>query len=567
MITLGINGVEDIFHDASSTIIVNGKIIASAEEERFNRIKHSNGIPFNAIEYCLNTSGINFSDIDHIGYYLDPDALKESFYDNIIEKYNFDKNKIEFYLNTAKKIKSVKDLIFNRFSGTSKTKFHYINHHLAHASSSFFVSGLSNAAILTLDGSGDKETCTLFAGNGNEIIKIQELLAYPESLGFIYTIIANHLGLGWISGPGKLMGLAGFGSPCTKLFEDIVIFSEKPEKPISIDLSFFDYYLGGTGLTPKGLKRFGKPRDGNTPLLTHHYNLAASTQKMLEKAVIHIANTIKKIHPQQKNLCYAGGIALNISANRKLINSNIFENIFITPPSYDGGTSLGCALYLHNKFSNYTTNYFDVFLGPDINEDFSIENALNKFKDKITWEKLPEDNLCDTAAELIYNEKIIGWIQGRMECGPRALGNRSILANPTSLKTKTDLDCKIKKREPFRPYAASVIAEKSHEWFNITNSPYMLLEANVLPHKQKFVPAIVHVDGTCRPQTVSPTDNPRFYKLLQYFLKKSGVPILLNTSFNMHGEPIVNRPEEAIYDLISSGLDAIFIADYFVLKK
>ena len=564
---LGINGINDIFHDASATLIVDNKIIASVEEERFNRKKHSNGIPFNAINFCLNRSGLSFEDLDHVGYYLDPVVLKKTFVDDIVQKFNCPQDGLEYYSQVAKNISNLRRILESHYSFNPNTTLHFLNHHLVHASSAYYISGFNSSAILTIDGSGDRETCTLYSGNEQNITKISDFLVYPYSLGFIYTIFSDHLGLGWIEGPGKLMGLAGYGEPDLSQFEDIIYLSDDPGQPITIDLSFFNYHTGGSGFSSKGLSRFGQPRKSDQPLEKKHYDLAASVQLMLEKAIVHIVKKIPELLPETKNLCLAGGVCLNVCTNRRIVDSQLFEHVFITPPAYDGGTSLGCALYLNTQYTGFRNYAFDVYAGPDISKDFDIKSALLKYPDQINWELLSEPQLFDTASDYLVKNKIIGWVQGRMEMGPRALGNRSILTNAMNENAKDLLNTRVKKREAFRPYAPSILKEESINWFNIAESPFMLLEAKVPTDIASRVPGIVHVDGTTRPQTVSREKNFKYYMLINAFYRKTGVPLVLNTSFNLHGEPVVNRPEEAINDFLLTDMDALFIDNYYITKK
>lgn len=565
MIIVGLNGVSGIFHDASATLIVDGEIVTSVEEERFNRIKHTNGIPYLSIDYCLTKAGIKFQDIDHIGYYLDPDVLEKTFYTDIIDRFQL-KSSIAYIADAARNIRSVPKNLQERFGAWDKTQFHFMNHHVAHAASAFYISGFEQAAVLTVDGSGDRESSTLYLGTPEGLRKINEYLVYPESLGFIYTVFAAHLGLGWIAGPGKMMGLSAYGTSDLDLFNDIIIHKDDPRKPIEIDLSFFDYYSGGTGLSAKGRERFGTAiPEGEAPTQAAS-NLAASAQAAVQNAVIHLARTIPQILPE-KNLCFAGGVALNVLINRRLRDLGVFEHLFVTPAAYDGGTSLGCALHLSHKYHRKTQHAFNVYTGPDIEVDFNIRAACRKFEDRIQWKKLDERELLERATDALVRNKIIGWVQGRMECGPRALGNRSLLANASDPKAKDELNRRVKKREPFRPYAPSVLKQEALNWFDIDDSPYMLLEAQVQPNKRDKVPSITHVDNTARPQTVTEADNPRYYRLLKLFFEKSGVPMVLNTSFNRHGEPAVNSPEDAIAVLLETDLDELFVGDYQIRRR
>ena len=538
------------------------------EEERFNRRKLSDGLPHNAIQFCLRKGGISFSDIDHIGYYLDPAVLKKTFVDDVVRRFGCSPDPLHYYVDASNKISQVEQTLRETHGASPNIQFHYINHHVAHAASAFYISGFDQSAILTLDGSGDRETCAVYYAGGPEISKVQDILVYPESLGFIYTVIAGHLGLGWIEGPGKLMGLAGYGTPDPSFFEDIVILRDDPSRPIEIDLSYFDYHTGGTGLSEKGKERFGRPRERDEGLVRRHCQLAASAQQMLEQSIIHIARFVPRLVPQTSNLCFAGGVALNVRANRLILDSQLFDRLFVPPAAYDGGTSLGCALYLNAQYTSCYRYDFDVYCGPDIEQDYSIDAALSKFKDRVKWEVLKEADLYDEAAKYIKENRIIGWVQGRMEWGPRALGNRSILTNAMNPHAKDQLNARVKKREGFRPYAPSVLLEECYNWFDLSiASPYMLVEAGVIPENRSIVPGVVHVDGTSRIQTVSKMDNQKYYKLIKRFYELTGVPLVLNTSFNRHGEPMVNTPEEAIIDLIETGMDALFMGNYRITKR
>lgn len=567
MIVLGINGIDGLFHDASASLVVDNRIVASVEEERFNRTKHSNGIPFHAIDYCLDKCGQRFQDVDCMGYYLDPSVLKRVFVDKMIQDCPDREAGIQYYAKAAERMANIPAVLEKRYGRHPGLDFRYVNHHMAHAASAYYISGIDEAAVLTVDGSGDEETIAIFHGKGPHLTRVEAILTYPKSLGFIYTVLASHLGLGWIEGPGKMMGLAGYGSPDYALFRDIIQLHDDPRRPLDIDLSFFNYHIGGRGLAEKGLERFGPERKPGEPLGQAHMDLAASVQWILEKAVCHIVSKIPSLLPGQKNLCLAGGIGLNVCCNRKIVDTGSFERLFVTPPAYDAGTSLGCALYLNTVETGFHAYDFSVYLGPDIEADFDIAGELSAYDGDVEWKRLDEETLCQKAAELISENRIIGWIQGRMECGPRALGNRSFLTNPMNPGAKALLNGTVKQREAFRPYAPSVLKEYAAKWFDLEDSPYMLLAAKVFPEKRHRVPGIVHVDGTARPQTVSREANPRFFRLLSVFHQLTGVPMVLNTSFNRHGEPIVNRPTEAIDNLLASEFEALFIGNFYITKK
>ena len=567
MIILGINGVDGIFHDASASLLVDGAIVASVEEERFNRKKHTNGLPVQAIEYCLKKAGAAFSDIDRIGYYLQPEILRKTCLTDIVSRFHVDPSRLAYVEQAAASIEGVEARLRQRFAFGPETKFHFLNHHVAHAASAYYVSDFDSAAVLTIDGSGERESSVLFRGCGKSLQKVHDFLVYPDSLGYLYNVFAAHLGLSWISGPGKLMGLAAYGCPDTHRLADIVKLNDDPSRPIEIDLAFFDYYLGGPGLSAAGMERFGAPLAAGATLTQWHFDLAAAVQNALEQAVLHLARQIHHYLPQERNLCLSGGVALNVTSNRRIRDLGGFDGFFVSPPAYDGGTSLGCALFLDAGFAGRWKRFFDPYLGPNIENDFDIESALRGFAGYIEWQRLAESDLIEQAADCLTQGRFIGWVQGRMECGPRALGNRSILANPTGAATKDRLNAGIKKREAFRPYAPSVLQEECSNWFDLEDSPYMLLEAMVHPDRRERIPAVVHVDGSSRPQTVTAAQNPRYYKLIRRFFERTGIPLVLNTSFNQHGEPVVNRPEEAVIVLLATELDDLFLGDYHVRRN
>jgi len=571
MIVLGINGIEDIFHDASASLVVDGEVIASVEEERFNRKKHSNGVPYLAIEYCLAKAGIRFSDIDLIGYYLDPEVLQATFYDDVIRKYGAQEQSVRYMKNVSDSIRGLRGRLTTRFEIGAKTKLHFLNHHLCHAASAFYVSGMEHAAVLTIDGSGDRESASLFAGSPNGLKRINDFMVFPESLGFIYTTFAAHLGLGWIEGPGKLMGLAAFGTPDPKLFADIVLLEDDPQRPVRLNLDFFEYHLGRGELPARTLERFCPKVEPGTKLSQAHFDLAATVQQTVGDALMHIVRQVPRLLPGERNLCYAGGLALNVLTNRRIRDSGLFDRLFVAPPAYDGGCSLGAALHLSTLFEGFKLRpSFCPYTGPDIERDYDVEAAIRARSDAISAELLSEEDLpVRAAADLAApgRQKIIGWAQGRMECGPRALGNRSILTSPIPADAKDQLNTRVKKREGFRPYAPSVLKEDAPDWFDLDESRYMLLEAQVLAHQRARVPGITHVDGSSRPQTVTQADNCRYYRLIRAFKKETGVPMVLNTSFNRHGEAIVNRPEEAIAVLTDTDMDVAYVGRWRIVKR
>jgi carbamoyltransferase len=595
MIILGVCGAEAIFHDSSATLVIDGTIVASVEEERFNRKKHSDGLPFNAIAYCLQKGGVSPSDIDDVGFFLEPDALLKRMHGDIAQQYGHVPRTIAYLVEATANSFRMEEKLRERFTFGARTRFHYLNHHLTHASSAYHISGFERAAVLTIDGFGERESATLYSGSPTRLERVHEFLAFPESLGLLYNAVAAHLGLGWVSGPGKLMGLAGYGTPDPRLFQDVILLLDDARRPVEIDASFLDFFRlaliwstfrkhaadgkartfgrtssfvrGASGLSDKAMERLGEPRLAGDALTQRHCDVAASMQDALERAVLQIVRQVPKWLPDETNLCFAGGVALNVSTNRRIVDSDMFERLFVPPPANDGGTSLGCALYLTSLRSRRWRYDFDVYSGPHIEDDFDVEAACSLFGDRITYQALDEDELVRRAADCLVANKLVGWVQGRMECGPRALGGRSILANPMDPGVKDALNARVKKREAFRPYAPSVLREESSNWFDLDESPFMLLEATVHPHQRDRVPGIVHVDGTSRPQTVTESANPRYYRLIRAFYERSGVPLILNTSFNRHGEPIVNRPEEAITVLLETELDELFLGRYHIRRR
>ena len=573
MITLGINGVSGIFHDASATIIKDGQLIASVEEERFNRNKHSNGIPFQAIEYCLESAGIDYHEIDNIGYYLQPDVLLENMYNRMISEYGAEPEKVRYIQEVSERISSIPSELSKYFKVDLDISpdFKFLNHHLCHAASAYYPSNYQRAAVLVIDGSGDRESISLYKGEENKLEKVHDFMIFPQSLGFIYSMFSAHLGLGSIEGPGKLMGLSAYGNDCRDLVEDLVSFNDDPYMPVTMHLEHFSYHTGHGDFSDALVQRFGPARKPEDELTEFHRDIAASIQSLISDAIMHIFRQIPVLLPDEKNLCYAGGLALNVLTNRRMHDEKLFDEIFITPAAYDGGCSLGAAYYLHSLSTPLRIDpVFMPYFGPDTTKNFDLPSALERFSDQIDYERLDDRQLFKLAASDLAckdHQMIVGWVQGSMELGPRALGNRSMLTSPINKDSKYELDRRVKKREGFRPYAPSVLEEHSSNWFDLEYSPYMLLEAKVHEDKRDRVPGIVHVDGSARPQTVNKNINPRYYQLISEFYNITSVPVILNTSFNRHGEPITNTPEEAILVLLETDLDVLYIENWRITKK
>lgn len=578
MNVLGINGIDGLFHDASASLAIDGVIVAAVAEERFTRIKHAGGIPWNAITWCLQKGHVAFSELDAMGYYLQPDRLAQTFVDDIVTHWGGDAIRLRYYLDAAEAIRHVPERLVERF-GPTRASFHFLNHHLCHAESAYHPGLPGVTAILTIDGAGDRETAMLHVGRDGRLRPVRSMLDYPESLGYVYSVFAHHLGFDWISGPGKLMGLAGYGDPRRVCLDDVIRIDERSEKAVSVDLSFFDYHLGGNGFSLQGSERFGRRRMPDEPIEAIHQDLAASVQRRLEDAMVALARSAKSLVPGADRLSLAGGVALNIRAHRRIVDAALFDQVTVAPAASDDGTSIGAALHLSRSLDPgrpLTSPFANprLYLGPDIERDYDLLGALDVLRDQIDVERLGDEELARRGAALLAQHAIIGWARGPMECGPRALGHRSILANPTDPMVKSTLNRRVKGREEFRPYAPSILAEHAADWFDLRSangatmeSPFMLLEAAVQPDRASRVPGIVHVDGTSRPQTVRESDEPVYHRLLTEFHALTGVPMVLNTSFNRHGEPIVNTPEQAIEVLLATELDALFLGSYVVTRR
>lgn len=568
MFTLGINAA---FHDSSAALVKDGVILAAAEEERFTHIKHGKRpipfsayeLPYHAIDYCLKEAEINLREVDHIAYAYDPSLrlngeLDEGFIKLPLELDNHQKVKdwdnpydplfISYILNApGHLIDGVPLHLKKRFNGFKKDnpfKWHFVPHHLAHAASSFLPSPYEKAAILTLDGRGEIATTTFSIGKGHDIRFIGQV-DFPHSLGLLYEKITQHLGFLHSSDEYKVMALASFGNPkYLNQFRSII-------------------HINGDGsyaIAPLKLDEwFGPAREKSEEFKQKHYDIAASLQKVLEESALKLANWLYE-QTKEDNLCIAGGVGLNCVMNSKIKDEGPFKNIWIQPAAGDAGTALGAAMWIDANTKKYVME--TAYLGPSF-----TDKEIEQF---IKWAKLAFIKLKDPAkevAQLLAKDKIIGWFQGRMEFGPRALGNRSILASPINPKIQERLN-EIKDREDFRPVAPVVLEEEAHKWFkNAKYSPFMLFVYDILPHKAEKIPAVRHVDGTARIQTINRKQNLLYYNLIKEFSKITGVPILVNTSFNTRGEPIVCTPRDAIECFWTSPLDYLVIGSYLLKKN
>jgi len=590
-------GISAFYHDSAAATVVDGKIIAAAQEERFSRKKHDSRYPFNAVNYVLEASNLKLNKIDYIVFFEKP-FLK---FERLIETYvafapkGFKSFCMSMPIWLREKLFQ-KKFLFEKLKQHDDNfddinKIYFSEHHYSHAASAFYPSPFKDAVILTLDGVGEWATTTIAIGNGNEIKMLKEI-HFPHSIGLLYSAFTYFTGFKVNSGEYKVMGLAPYGQP---KYKDIImkeLVDLKDDGSFRLNMKYFNYATGLTMINNKFEDLFGqKARNPHKDLLTQfHMDIASSIQNVTEEIVLKLTMSLSKEY-KSRNLCLAGGVALNCVANGKILKNNIFENIWIQPAAGDAGGSLGAALAfwykeLGNKRnpSSSDDEMRGSYLGPSF-YDNQVENTLKSLNAKYT--KQNEENLISLIANELKNGKIIGWFQGRMEFGPRALGARSIIADPRSDKMQKKLNLKVKFRESFRPFAPSVLREDLNDWFELnSDSPYMLLVSNVkkniqipmtekdqklfginkLNIKRSSIPAVTHVDYSARIQTVHEKTNPKYYKLIKKFKEITNCPILVNTSFNVRGEPIVCTIEDAFRCFMGTNLD-ILVCESFILNK
>jgi len=566
---LGLNTMEN----ASACLVIDGRIIAAAEEERFTRIKHQEGVPLQAIRYCLQEGKIDLTRVDIVALNWQPWRLARRFFH--VLKFGLTSPK-HFLIKAKRGAHQVAGNEWGRMIslprqlpqllGVNPRKckygFKYIDHHLCHAASAFYPSPFDEAAILTLDGAGE-DACITFNQSRNGQIEQLGAIKLPHSLGHLYSAFTAFLGFRPCSGEGKIMGLAPYGEDTySNVFNKMVMLCDRGK--IKIDFKLLDYHLARANIfTSRTLKALGPHREKESRIEDRHMNIAASLQKILEKAALHIADHLYR-ETGLKKLCLAGGVALNASMNQRILESSPFEQIFIQPAAGDAGTSLGAALAAEppsESTQRYVLNH--VYLGPQYTNKY-IRQTLGKYK----LHPRHFDDIEQATAQLLAKGKIVGRFQGGMEFGPRALGNRSILADPRQGDMKDILNHRVKHRESFRPFAPAVLEEQTGNYFRFRDkAPFMTIIADVLPQARQLIPAVVHVDGTARLQTVSKETSPRFYNLIDKFYHLTNVPVILNTSFNIRGEPIVCTPEDAVACYLGTGMDALAIGDFLVVKN
>ena len=589
-------GISAFYHDSAACILKDGKIIAAAQEERFTRKKHDPGYPKNAIQFVLNYANLKLSEVDQIVFFEKP-FLK---FERLLETYVAfaPKGFISFSKAMPLWVKDKlfqKNLLFNNLKKHDKEyrsdeNIFFSDHHLSHAASAFFPSPFKEAVVLTADGVGEWATTTVAIGKNNNL-EIKKEILFPHSLGLLYSAFTYYTGFKVNSGEYKLMGLAPYGNP---IYIDKIkkLVDIKNDGTFRLNQKYFNYATGLTMTNDHFHKLFGqKPRNPKSEMLTQfHMDIASSIQKVTEEIMIKLAKSIRDEYGI-KNLCLAGGVALNCVANGKILQEKIFENIWIQPAAGDAGGSLGAALALwyieqgNERVINPNDDMDGSYLGSEFTQE-QIESELKSIG--AHYESVDYESLIDQTSDYLSKEKAIGWFQGRMEFGPRALGGRSILGDPRSDKMQKNLNLKVKYRESFRPFAPSVLREDLSNWFDInTDSPYMLLVANIssdkkikmteeqnklfgiekLNIKRSEIPAVTHVDYSARIQTVNQNTNKRYYDLISKFKEKTSCPVIVNTSFNVRGEPIVNTPTDAFNCFMGTELDYLVIGNCILDKS
>ncbi len=589
-------GISAYYHDSAATLVRDGEIIAAAQEERFTRKKHDARFPVNAIEFCLKQEGVGLDQVDYVAFYDKP-FLK---FERLLETYlafaprGLRSFQMAIPLWLREKLFQ-KDLLHDELAKFAPSGFDYKNrllfteHHLSHAASAFFPSPFENAAVLTMDGVGEWATTSVAAGSGNRL-EITKEIHFPHSLGLLYSAFTYYTGFKVNSGEYKVMGLAPYGVPrfAQQIFDNLIDL--KPDGSFRLNLDYFDYCTGLTMTNARFDRLFGAPPRQPEELLTQrHMDLAASVQVVLEEAVLRLTRSLRA-ETGASNLCLAGGVALNCVANGKVLRDGRFRDIWIQPAAGDAGGALGAALAAYHLYKGQPRtvksgdNMKGSYLGPSFAQA-DIEKRLSAAGAQFSV--VDDSELLEFLVDALADDKVVGWFQGRMEFGPRALGGRSILGDPRSPRMQSMLNLKVKYRESFRPFAPSVLREDISKWFEMdVDSPYMLLVADVVERRRKLmteeqqklfgieklnvprsdIPAVTHVDYSARVQTVHADTNPRYYGLLSAFRKRTGCPVLVNTSFNVRGEPIVCTPEDAFRCFMGTEMEVLAVGNCILVK-
>lgn len=565
MLTLGFNCYA---HHAAAAIVQDGIVLAAAPEERFSRVKNDGRFPELAIRYCLNHAGASVADLDQVAFHWKPWTGVPQRAWGVLSAGLQGRRVLAEQGGTWRDILLAGHHWRTRFDPGFKrhTPFFRVAHHMSHAAGVFFQSAHPEAAILILDGAGEIASTSMGHGQGNKIRLFQEV-HYPHSMGYLFVALTQYLGFRPECDEYKLMSLASYGKPtCVPAFRDLVM--PTADGGFRLDLRYFDYHLGGRNpwVSARFVERFGPVRKADEPLDQRHADIALGLQVALEEVALHMVRHLKRV-TGARHLCMAGGVALNSVMNARVLRDGPFETVEVQPAANDAGCCIGSALHVQIAQNGIRRpappdHYY---LGPEY-EDSLCRAALEKAGCEFVT--LEREKLIQKTASLIADGNVVGWFQGRMEMGPRALGSRSILADPRAADMKDILNARVKHREGFRPFAPAVPEELASQWFEVDRpSPYMLFVVPVRPQKRTLVPAITHVDGTARLQTVSRTSNPLFYDLLHRYGQETGVPVILNTSFNVMGEPIVCTPEDAVRCYLSTGIDALVVGSCLAVKR
>jgi carbamoyltransferase len=550
--------------DSAAVLVANGQVVAAAAQERFNRRKHSGDFPVDAIHFCLQEAGLAIEDIDEIAHGFDYSPFREI--------YSLDPDSSELYETVFSKEALVR-LVHRSFPAICACKIQPVGHHLAHAASAAFTSGWSECLVVVNDAMGEVQSLTVFQFRDGAFKKLKEISA-SDSIGILYSLVTLHLGFDFNSDEYKIMGLAPYGDPARfrSFFGSAVEL--RPDGSIRIPILRLnrsreerENYLATRRYLDEHLVA---RRDPDAEITQAHKDAAAALQECLDRTVLHICKNFGK-QTGMRRIALAGGVALNCTSNGKLIDSGAFDEVYIQPASGDDGTALGAALYrasIHEKVANLRMPV--PLLGPTYSTP-CIERAIEKYASRVTTRTFESlDQTCNEAAKLIAEGRVIAWYRGRMEYGPRALGNRSILADPGHPAMRDRINAMVKMREAFRPFAPTCTEEQAPHWFNVapgTQMPYMITVVDVRPEHRAGLPAITHVNGSARLQTVSATDNPDFHRLLKSVGQTTGREMVLNTSFNVKGQPIVNTPEEAIETFLGTGIEFLFLEDHLVTRR
>jgi carbamoyltransferase len=565
---LNILGLNYVYHDSTACVVSDGRLEVAIEEERLTRQKHTHAFPVHAIERCLSIAGLSPGEIDHVVISYKPDLDRGR---KIAYALKLGLKTGPFSRNEATRAlfgnRNLKEWLRATYPSGSRPQVHEIPHHLAHAVGSFLISPYESAALLSIDGWGEWATSFKGVGRGTSF-KCLAQDYFPRSLGAVYEAATEFCGFRTNYDEGKTMGLAPLGDPETFADEVAKCFWVDDDMSVGVDLSYFNYQYYTRRCGQKFYDTFGQPRrlSKDAPFEQHHLDVAAAFQRRTEECILTIARLLRE-RTQEEYLVVAGGVGLNSVANGRLVRESGFKDVYVMPAVGDNGTAIGAAFYVHNCLLGRPRSFLhnDPYVGTGY-ENETIGKILDDCK--LEYRHLPDGVLEAATADLLRQGRIVGWFQGRMEIGPRALGNRSILADPTRPDMKDRINAQVKHREPFRPFAPSCPIEDTPRYFEQeVEDPFMLKVCNVRPEQREAIPAVTHVDGTARLQTVHRETNSRYYRLLREFEQKSGVPVLLNTSFNVMGEPIVESPLDAIRCFFTTGLDYLVLGNYVVGKR